>query len=302
MPDSSSYGEAFGGRLRARATSIVSRSLQNSLLAVTEIRSDDPQRGLSSSLVREDAFLVAVQLRDYPVHEYWEDGRPAPVAVLRAGETTMYDIKRDPVFHINNPFHSVHFYFPRAALVAIADNAQATHVDELRYQPGAGIDDRVMRGLTQALLPAFEHPEQANRLFVEQVTLSVGVHAACTYGGMKPEQRPMRGGLAPWQERRAIEVLDANLDGGVSPTSLAQECGLSASHFARAFRQATGMAPHQWLLQRRVETAKQAMRNTNSSLTDIALACGFADQSHFTRVFSKIVGVSPGAWRRQVRT
>ena len=74
MADSSSYGEAFGERLRARATSIVSRSLQHPLLAVTEVRSDDPQRGLSSSLVREDAFLVAVQLRDYPIHEYWEDG------------------------------------------------------------------------------------------------------------------------------------------------------------------------------------------------------------------------------------
>jgi AraC-like DNA-binding protein len=164
------------------------------------------------------------------------------------------------------------------------------------------MDDRVMYGLTQALLPAFEHPEQANRLFVEQVTLSVGVHAACTYGGMKPKQRPTRGGLAPWQERRAMEILDANLDGGISPTSLAQECGLSASHFARAFRQSTGMAPHQWLLQRRVEKAKQAMRNTNASLVDIALACGFANQSHFTRVFSQIAGVSPGSWRRHVRT
>ena len=213
MPDSSSYGEAFGERLHARATSLVARSLQNGLLAVTEIRSDNPQCGLSSSLVREDAFLVALQLRDYPIHEYWEDGRPVPVTALRAGDTTMYDIKRDPVFRINNPFHSIHFYFPRAALNVIADNAQAPNIDELRYQPGAGVDDRVMRGLTQSLLPTFEHPEQANRLFVEQVTLAVGVHAASTYGGMKAEQRTARGGLAPWQEKRAIEILDANLDG-----------------------------------------------------------------------------------------
>jgi AraC family transcriptional regulator len=296
MPDSSSYGEAFGERLHARATSFAARSLQNGLLAVTEVKSDSPQHGLSSSLVREDAFLVALQLRDYPIHEYWEDGRPAPVAALRAGDTTMYDVKRDPIFHINNSFHSVHFYFPRVALKAIADNAQAPHIDELRYQPGAGIDDRVMRGLTQSLLPAFEHPEQANRLFVEQVTLSVGVHAAYTYGGMKVEQRTVSGGLAPWQEKRATEILDGNLDGDISPASLAQECGLSASHFARAFRKSTGVAPHQWLLQRRVERARQAMRDTDASLTDIALACGFADQSHFTRVFGKLAGISPGAW------
>jgi AraC family transcriptional regulator len=276
--------------------------MQHGLVVVTEVKSDHPQFGLSSSLVREDAFLVALQLRDYPVHEYWEDGKSASTAALQAGATTIYDLKRDPVFLINNPFHSVHFYFPRAALNRIAEDAHGSPVDELRYRPGEGVDDRVMRGLTHSLLPAFEHPEQANGLFVEQVTLAVGVHAACTYGGMKAIQRVVRGGLAPWQEKRAIAFLDANLGREVSLSALAQECGLSASHFARAFRKSTGMAPYQWLLRRRVEKARHQLRSTDAPLTDIGLACGFADQSHFTRVFAKVVGMSPGSWRRQVRS
>jgi AraC family transcriptional regulator len=301
MPESSAYGEAFGHILHARTTSFVTRSLQNGLLAATEVRGDNPQQGLSSPFVREDAFLIALQLRDYPNHEYWEDGRPAPRNVLKAGHTTMYDLQRDPRFVINGPFRSVHYYFPRAALDGIADAAQAPRIDELRYQPGAGIDDPVMRGLTDSLLPAFERPEQANRLFVEQVTLAVGVHAAGTYLGMRAKQHAVNGGLAPWQEKRAKEILEANLDGVISPVSLAQECGLSASHFARAFRKSTGMAPHRWLLQRRVAKAKQAMRDTGASLAEIAVTCGFADQSHFTRVFGKVTGVSPGTWRRRVR-
>ncbi len=256
MPHSSSYGEAFGQRLHARATSFVSRALRKTTLAVTELRYDNPQHILSSPPIREDAFLVALHLLDFPVYEYWQDGRPAPVSTIKAGNTIVYDIKRNPVFHMNNVFHSVHFYFPRPALEAIADNAHAPHIDELRYQPGVSKDDHVMRGLTQSLLPAF----------------------------------------AP------IEILDANLDGEISPTLLAQECGLSVSHFARAFSKSTGMPPHRWLLQHRVRKARQAMKETDASLTDIALACGFADQSHFTRVFSKFAGVSPGTWRRQVRT
>jgi AraC family transcriptional regulator len=131
--------------------------------------------------------------------------------------------------------------------------------------------------------------------------LAVGAHIASTYGGMKSEQPTVRGGLAPWQEKRAIEILDANLDGEVAPDALAQECGLSASHFSRAFRKSMGVAPHQWLLRRRVEKARQALRDTDASLVDIALACGFADQSHFTRVFARLSGVSPGAWRREIR-
>ncbi len=302
MPHSSSYGEAFGQRLHARATSFVSRALRKTTLAVTELRYDNPQHILSSPPIREDAFLVALHLLDFPVYEYWQDGRPAPVSTIKAGNTIVYDIKRNPVFHMNNVFHSVHFYFPRPALEAIADNAHAPHIDELRYQPGVSKDDHVMRGLTQSLLPAFAHPEQANHLFTEHVMLAVGIHVASTYGGMKSEQRAVRGGLAPWQEKRAIEILDANLDGEISPTLLAQECGLSVSHFARAFSKSTGMPPHRWLLQHRVRKARQAMKETDASLTDIALACGFADQSHFTRVFSKFAGVSPGTWRRQVRT
>jgi AraC-like DNA-binding protein len=59
-----------------------------------------------------------------------------------------------------------------------------------------------------------------------------------------------------------------------------------------------GIAPHNWLLTRRIEVAKEQLRSSQLSLSDVALACGFADQSHFTRVFTRMVGVSPGAWRR----
>ena len=300
MQESTAFGERFGERLRARATAFVSRSLKNTDIAVTELKCEAPKYGLSSSLAYEDAYLVGVMLRDYPVHEYWEDGQPTPVTALRTGDTLLYDVKRDPVFHINSPIHCVHFYFPRAALDIIADSAEAGRIDELRYQPGAGVQDPVTWELTQSLLLAFKHPEQASRLFVEHVTLAVGIHAATTYGGMKLLHRPARGGLAPWQEKRAKEILAANLDGDVPLADLARECGLSPSHFSRAFRQSTGSSPHQWLLQRRVDAAKSLLCDRKLSLSEVALACGFADQSHFTRVFTRHVGISPGVWRRSL--
>jgi AraC family transcriptional regulator len=109
---------------------------------------------------------------------------------------------------------------------------------------------------------------------------------------------PVHGGLAPWQERRAKEMLSSNLEGNVPVATLASECGLSLSYFTRAFRQSTGVPPHRWLLHCRVEKAKRLLRNKTMSLADIAMACGFADQSHFTRVFTAAVGHSPGAMRR----
>jgi AraC family transcriptional regulator len=79
---------------------------------------------------------------------------------------------------------------------------------------------------------------------------------------------------------------------------VARECRLSVSHFSRAFRRTIGVAPHNWLLTHRIEVAKEKLRDHRLSLADVALVCGFADQSHFTRVFTRLAGVSPGAWRR----
>jgi AraC-like DNA-binding protein len=301
MNESSGYGDEFGKRLRSRITGFV-RSLQNTSIAVTEICApENPEYGISAPLIREDAFLVALQLADYPVHQYFEDDRAAPVASLRAGDTTLYDMKRSPQFIINNTIgHSVHFYLPRTALNMIADSAEARRITELRYQPGAGVDDPVMRALVSSLLPALKKPEQANRLFVEHVTMAVGVHATLTYGGMQPLARPLRGGLAPWQMRRTEETIAANLEGDVSLADLANDCGMSVSHFGRAFRQSTGVSPHRWLLKQRVDQAKSLLRDRTRSLADVALSSGFADQSHFTRVFARMTGISPGAWRRSL--
>jgi len=298
MAASEGYGQLLAERLRAeQAHAIVTRVLRTADMAVTETRCDDPVLGLSDSIQREDAFLVALTLRDFPNRQYWEDGRQMPVCDLRTGQVDFHDLKRDPVALLDKPYHDLFFYLPRSALDAIADDADAPRIGDLNHKPVA-IDDATISGLGMAVLPALSHPDQTSQLFIDHILLAVGVHVAQTYGGMRSLPRPVRGGLAPWQVRRAKEILCANLDGRVPLKEVAQECRLSVSHFSRAFRCSLGVAPHNWLLTRRVEAAKQKLRDDRLSLSDVALACGFADQSHLTKVFTRIVGVSPGVWRR----
>jgi len=303
MLETGAYGRRFGESLRAESVSaFVSRKLPSSEIAVTEVRADRPAQRMSDPIPREDAYLVATQVRDYPGHECWEEGRQLPVTRLPQGSTCIYDLKRNPTFRLGSPFHTVHFYLPRKALDAISETAGMRLAGELRYRPGAGIEDGVMRALTTSLLPVFGKPQQICGLFIDHVMLAVGAHVARTYGGMEPISRAgRRGGLAPWQESRAKNMLAANLDSDIALADLARECGLSASHFARSFRQATGLAPHQWLTRRRIQAAMEMMKDCGKTLAEIATACGFADQSHLTRVFSRNVGVSPGAWRRSFR-
>jgi len=105
-------------------------------------------------------------------------------------------------------------------------------------------------------------------------------------------------GLAPWQVELAQRLLLADLSAEFPVAKLAGRCGLSRSHFARAFRISTGLPPHRWLIRYRLRRAQELLERSDLSIAEIALSCGFADQSHLTRVFHDIIGASPAAWRR----
>jgi len=296
------YGQRLGERMRAEhAQAIVTRAFCKGEIAVTELRCDNPLPEMSGSLQREDAFVVTLHLRDRPNREYWEDGRRASVCDVRAGESCLHDLKRDPSALLDTPYHMLSFYLPRASLDAIADEANAPRIRDLSYKPGAGVNDVTISSLGSLLLPALSHPDPASRLFLDYVLLAFGTHVARTYGSMRPVSRLPQGSLAPWQERRAKEILRANLEGGVPLKEVARACGLSVGHFSRAFRRTLGATPHNWLNEQRIVLSKEKLRDDRLSLSDVALECGFCDQSHFTRHFTRIVGVTPGAWRRAIK-
>jgi AraC family transcriptional regulator len=297
---SEGFGERLATRLRAEeARTIVTRVLRTADMAVTETRCDDPIPGLSQPIQREDAYLVALTLRDFPSRKYWQDGRQMPVCDLRIGQVDLHDLKREPVALLDQAYHDLFFYIPGNAFDAIADDSDAARIGDLNHNSVA-FDDATIAHLVWAILPAVRNPGQANQLFLDHVFLALGTHVAQTYGGLQPPSRPVAGGLAPWQVKRAKEIFCATLDSSVSLKDVPRECGLSLSYFSRAFRRSVGVPPHTWLLQHRIEVAKEKLRDRRLSVSQVALACGFADQSHLTRVFSHMVGLSPAAWRRVI--
>ena len=105
-------------------------------------------------------------------------------------------------------------------------------------------------------------------------------------------------GLAGWQADLVLRLL-GNPSGDIPVAALARSCGLSRSYFIRAFKRSMGLPPHHWLMHRRIERAREMLVRTNERIAEIAICCGFADQSHLTRVFHNVVGESPAAWRRR---
>jgi AraC-like DNA-binding protein len=106
-----------------------------------------------------------------------------------------------------------------------------------------------------------------------------------------------RGGLPPGAMRRVREYVESHLSESIDLASLADIAGISLYHFARAFKQSAGVAPHHYLVRRRVERAREMLANTELSLSEVALSAGFSDQSHLARHFRQMLGVTPGGYR-----
>lgn len=108
-------------------------------------------------------------------------------------------------------------------------------------------------------------------------------------------------GLAPWQARKVIDHVLANLGMPIRVEDLAHVAKLSNSHFSRAFRLSFHTSPHAYIVALRVARARALMLESDERMCQIAVACGFADQAHFSRAFHRRVGCAPGLWRRARR-
>ena len=280
-----------------RPPTLLARKSSKARIGFSRMRSSHPKRGRSLAALREEAFAFHVPLSVPFFTKLWTAGRRREVPDFRLGYAQLVDLSANPVVSLDTAFDSVRFYISQVALDEMANEAGIRRVKGL-YAPNFGDRDLIMFGLAQALAAAMEQPGEGTAMFSEYIALAFFAHIVRAYGSVSIEARKARGGLAPWQLRRACDFINANLAGDPSISQVADACGLSASYFVRAFKQATGVPPHRWLTKQRVERAKELLQDPGQELSDIAQLCGFTDQSHFTRVFSRSEGYSPGRWRR----
>jgi len=111
----------------------------------------------------------------------------------------------------------------------------------------------------------------------------------------------VRCGLPPRAKGRVLEYIVTHLNENITNDALAEVAGLSVCHFARMFKQTVGVSPHRYVLQCRIEWARELLAGTEMPLSEIAIVTGFSDQSHYTRWFREIIGVTPGSYRWSMR-
>jgi AraC-like DNA-binding protein len=136
--------------------------------------------------------------------------------------------------------------------------------------------------------------------YFEKLALALAIRTYDRYATAVMSGGTFRGGLTARQMRRAQHTMLTALDKSVPLAALAEEAGLSQSHFCRAFKQSAGVSPHRWMLERRFERARGLMADDAMSITTIALTLGFASLSHFSAAFKRATGTSPSHYRRKL--
>ena len=166
--------------------------------------------------------------------------------------------------------------------------------------PRFAILDPLLEQLAIAITNALRDGAADDSLYVDTIAQMMAVHLARSHSS---RSRPVRilpaKPLSGWKMRRVIEYIEDNLDGDLSLQAMAAEVDISPLYLARAFKSAVGQSPHQYVLGRRIERAKELLRNTDLPVVDVALSSGFSSQSHLSHWFIRQVGVSPAVYRRQ---
>ena len=143
-------------------------------------------------------------------------------------------------------------------------------------------------------------PDQYGQLYGEALTNALMVELVRWLRGPNSTRTP-RGGLSPRQLRIACDFIRARFDKEISLASLGELCDLSPNHFATAFRNSTGMPPHQYQLQCRMDFARSMLTNSRHPVIQIALMAGFSTPSAFAASFRRCVGMTPRDYRRAIR-
>jgi AraC family transcriptional regulator len=174
----------------------------------------------------------------------------------------------------------------------------------VRIVPGLGALDPLLEQIAIGLREQLDQASQATALYVDHLARTAAARLVCAHStaGLARARPLGRGGLGAEPLRRAIDYIEANLAEDISLPELATVTGLSPVYFARQFKRATGLAPHQYLLGARAARARRLLALGTLPTAAIALECGFCHQEHLTRVFRKRFGVTPGAYRTLARS
>ncbi len=201
--------------------------------------------------------------------------------------------------HWTNWDREVEFSVIAICPILLNQTTQELMQREIELVPQFSIEDPVIQQLALALKTEIQTGCMSGRLYGESLGTALAARLVQNYAVSKASFEFKSNSLPQSQLERVIDYMKANLTQDLSILDLATLTSMSESHFSRSFKQSVGISPYQYLIQQRVERAKQLLKQQVISISDIALDCGFANQTHLTKVFRQMTGMTPKTYQKR---
>jgi AraC family transcriptional regulator len=214
-------------------------------------------------------------------------GAPDKLCVLPAGHQSSWVV--------NGDIRLAHLYISPEQFALNCVTLLDREPREMMLRENTFIEDPVQAERFHRLI-RMNWNEPGERLQTSSLAHELLDHMILSQVGLRDGLR-LKGGLAPHLRRQLVEFIELNLAEPLSLGQLAGMCALSEYHFARMFRESFGLPPHQYLLARRMNRARELLRSTRMAFGEVALECGFASASHFSNTFKQAMGATPKAYR-----
>lgn len=294
--DNEQVGRSFGVAGAPCLTAVPVKSAGFSVTRLTK----DVMGGVPvpARLPAENAYFLMLYLNDVSHCDIRADGSLTRMRLYPRGSICLVDLKDGVSIMLLSRLDSLAFVIPYELIDELGDLSSDLTACGLHCRRGEA--DAVIGHMGQALLPLFERADLASTATLRHMAIALCTHLLQDYGylpGMAEALRPPPTLLSKVQVQAAKDFVLENLHENLSVTQIAKAAGVSARQLSVGFREATGYTPYQWLLQLRIDLAKELLTQRSLSLQTVAHRCGFTDQSHLSHAFTRQTGMTPGAWR-----
>lgn len=246
---------------------------------------------------RSDDHTVYLSLVSRPVQMLQIRGSKTYTGLFGKGDISITPAKMPLFTRWEGEGHYLQIHITSRFIQNVAREALTINPDRLELLSEFKTRDPQIEAIGRMFLIELQQENLGGRLYIESLANILAIHLIRQYAITKVQLPTYEGGLSQRQLLHILDYIHEHLDRDIKLADLADRLGISQFHFSDLFKQSLGITPHQYLLQQRVERAKQLLKEGDRSIIDIAFLCGFNSHSHLSKQFRQLTGMTPKAYR-----